>query len=85
MVIAYMFGRPGLPNLCRLKASQIRECSGSVWYDSVATTPQSLISERAVEAFDERVNLTIPDFKNVDVGLIVALTGQRHHLISLTG
>ena len=85
MVIAYMFGRPGLPNLCRLKASQIGECSGSVWDDSVATTPQSLISERAVEAFDERVNLTIPDFKNVDVGLIVALTGQRHHLISLTG
>ena len=27
------------------------------------------------------MNLTIPDFKNVDVGLIVALAGQRHAIV----
>ena len=68
-----MLGLPGLLSSCLFKAIQIGECSGSVWNDSVAATPQSLISERAVEAFDERVNLAIPDFENVDVGLIVAL------------
>ena len=76
-----MLGLPGLLSSCLFKAIQIGECSGSVWDDSVATIPQRLISERAVEAFDERANLTMPDFKNVDVGLIVALTGQRHAII----
>ena len=76
-----MRGLPTLCSLCLLKASQIGECSGSVWDDSVATIPQSLISERAVEAFDKRANLAIPDFENVGVSLIVALAGQRYAII----
>ena len=57
------------------KSLQVRQRRGLIWHQCVARAPQRAVGERAVEAFDDGANLAVPDFKDMDVSLIVALTG----------